>query len=190
MNAKRASREPGEPSPHKEPTELRRTFARNLRLAREAARLTQNGLAVAASLGDGVVANIEVNAANMTLDTLTRLAKALGLTELDLLLPNLEHLGRLEHIVKTQVGPRPRGPRSKTEPTELRRRFARNLRAKRLVAKLLQNDLATSAGIARTLVRDIERHCQNVRLDTVTQLAKSLGCTEIDLLGGPSAENR
>ena len=183
VNAKRAGHAPGESSPHKEPTELRRTIARNLRLARVAAGLSQHGLAVAASSDAGVVADIEANAANMTLDTLTRLTHALGLTEIDLLLPNLERLERLKHVVRTKVSPRPRGPRSKPEPTELQRRLACNLRAKRLEAKLLQKDLATSAGIARTLVRDIERHCQNVTLDTVTRLAIPLGCTEIDLLG-------
>ena len=183
VNAKRAGRAPGEPSPHKEPTELRRTLARNLRLAREAAQLTQRGLARAASCDPGVIAIIEASAANTTLDILTRLTHALGLTELDLLLPNLEYHERLKHVVT-----RPRGPRSKTEPTELQRRLARNLHAKRQKANLLQKELAKRAGISLWLIGDIERHCQNVRLDTVTQLAKSLGCNETDLLGPAPAD--
>jgi hypothetical protein len=35
---------------------------------------------------------------------------------------------------------------------------------------------------------NIEVHCQNVRLDTVTRVAKALGCTEISLLG-PAPED-
>jgi len=53
MDAKRVDRAPGEPSPHKEPTELRRTFSRNLRQAREAAGLSQHGLAKAAFCSTG-----------------------------------------------------------------------------------------------------------------------------------------
>ena len=48
VNAKRVNRASGEPSPHQEPTELRRTFARNLRQAREAAGLSKFALAKAA----------------------------------------------------------------------------------------------------------------------------------------------
>lgn len=126
-----------------------------------------------------MLANIETNAANMTLDTLTRLANALGLTEIDLLLPNLEQLDRLKHVVRTQVSRRPR----ESEPTELRRRLARNLLTRRRKEKLLQRQVAAGAGISLSLIVDIEVHCQNVTLDTVTRLAITLDCTEIDLLG-------
>jgi len=84
-----SSRAPRERSPHQEPTEIRRTFARNLRQAREAAGLSLRALAKAALCDPGQLVNIETNAANSALDTVTRLAEALGLTEIDLLLPNM-----------------------------------------------------------------------------------------------------
>src|SRR5271157_340017 len=76
-----SSRAPRERSPHQEPTEIRRTFARNLRQAREAAGLSLRALAKAALSDPAQLANIEANAANITLDTIARLAKSLGLTE-------------------------------------------------------------------------------------------------------------
>src|SRR5208282_2320792 len=91
VSAKRVSRAPGEPSPHREPTEIRRTLARNLRQAREAAGLSLRALAKAALYNRKLLIDIEDNAANTTLDTVARLAKALGLTEIDLLLPNMEN---------------------------------------------------------------------------------------------------
>jgi transcriptional regulator with XRE-family HTH domain len=92
MSAKRVGRAPGEPSSHDEPTELRRTFARNLRQAREAAGLSLRALAKAAHYNNLQLADLETNATNVTLDTVERLAKALGLTEIDLLRPDMENV--------------------------------------------------------------------------------------------------
>lgn len=177
MNAKPVNSAPGEPSVPDEPTELRRTLARNLRLFREAAELSQYGLAKAAFCGRLLLANIETNAANTTLDTITRLAKALGVTEVDLLLPNPEN------VTRRRVSREPKDPWVKTEPTELRRRFARNLRARRERAGLLQTGLAKLAGMPLSRVGHIEVKAQNVTLDTITRLAQQLECNEIDLLG-------
>jgi len=176
VSAKRVSRAPGEPSPHQEPTEIRRTLARNLRQAREAAGLSQAALTKAASCDRRQVRNIEVDAANTTLDTVARLAKALGLTEIDLLLPNMEN------VTAQRLSLAPEEPLSKTEPTEFRRRFARNLRQAREAAGLPQRVLASAAALSLSRVWKIEVKAINVTLDTVTVLAKQLGCTEIDLL--------
>jgi transcriptional regulator with XRE-family HTH domain len=177
MSAKRVSRVPGDPSAHDEPSAVRRTFARNLRHAREAAGLTQHVLAKVASCSRGLIAEIEIDATNVKLDTITRLAKALGLTEIDLLRPSMEE------IAVKRVNRAPVEPLSKTEPTEFRRRFARNLREIRLTAGLFQKMLAKAAGIQPSLEGDIEVNAKNVTLDTVTRLANALGVTEIDLLG-------
>lgn len=176
VNAKRVKRPPEEPSPHKEPTEFRRTFAHNLRQAREAAGLSQHALARAASCNHRLLANIETSAANVKLDTISRLAKPLGLTEIDLLLPNMDH------VTAKRVSCAPGEPLSKTEPTEFRRRFARNLRERRESAGLFQTSLAKAAGMPLSSEGDIEVNAVNVTLDTVTRLAKALGVTEIDLL--------
>ena len=176
MSAKRVSRAPGEPSPHQEPTEIRRTFARNLRHAREAAGLLQSEFARIALYDYRHLVDIEVNARNATLDTITRVAKPLGLTEIDLLLPNMGN-GTVKRVSRVAAE-----PPSKTEPTEFRRTFARNLRQAREAAGLLQRELAKAAGMPPTRVGDIEVHAPNVTLDTVTRLATSLSLTEIDLL--------
>jgi transcriptional regulator with XRE-family HTH domain len=176
VSAKRVDRAPGEPSPHEQPTELRRTFARNLRHARKAAGLTQHALAKVAACAPRLLANIEIRAANVKLDTITRLAMSLALTEIDLLLPDMDNI-RIE-----RWRPPPVEPLSKTEPTEFRRRLARNLRKRRLAAGLYQKVLSNAAGVQMSAVAEIERTAKNVTLDTVTRLAKALGVTEIDLL--------
>jgi len=176
VSAKRVSRAPGELSPHQEPTEIRRTFARNLRQAREAAGLSHHALAKAALYDRRLLIDIEDNAANTTLDTIARLAKLLGLAEIDLLLPNMGNGTAKRGSLA------PGEPLSKTEPTELRRRFARNLRQAREAAGLPQRVLARAAAISLSGVWHIEVNAPNVTLDTITGLAKQLGCTEIDLL--------
>ena len=182
VSAKRVSRAPGEPSPHQEPTEIRRTFARNLRQAREAAGLLQSEFARIALYDHRHLVDIEVNAGNATLDTITRLAKPLGLTEIDLLLPNMGN-GTVKRVSRAAAE-----PLSKTEPTEFRRTFARNLRQAREAAGLSQRALAKAASCDRQLLMDIEDNAANTTLDTVARLAKALGLTAIDLLL-PNMEN-
>jgi transcriptional regulator with XRE-family HTH domain len=177
VSAKRVSRVPRDPSAHDEPSEVRRTFARNLRQAREAAGLTQHAFARVAACDPRLLANIETRAANVKLDTITRLARALSVTEIDLLLPDIDN-------ARIKRGRRPPvEPLSKTEPTDFRRRFARNLRETRLAAGLYQKALSNTAGVQVSAVGEIEVHAINVTLDTVTRLAKALGVGEIDLLG-------
>ena len=179
MNAKRVSRQPGEPSPHDTPTDFRRMFASNLRQAREAAGLSQYALASSASFNPKHLANIENKAANTTLDTITRLARALGLREIDLLRPDVRT------VMAVRVPGAPEALPSKTEPSEFRRTFARNLRAIRRAAGLQQTALAQAAAMKLPSISAIEVNSKNVTLDTITLLAKHLGCSEIDLLAPP-----
>ena len=119
------------------------------------------------SLYPSTASEDETRAANVKLDTITRLARALGLTEIDLLLPDMEI------SCESKRGRRPPAePLSKTEPTEFRRRFARNLRARREAAGLFQKALSNAAGMQVSAVGDIEVHATNVTLDTVTRLAQ------------------
>jgi transcriptional regulator with XRE-family HTH domain len=181
VNANSVSRAPEDPSAAQgEPSEVRRTFARNLRHARETAGLTQYALAKVASCSVQQLAQIETTDANVKLDTITRLARALSVTEIDLLLPAMDNT-----LIKR--GRRPQvEPLSKTEPTEFRRRFARNLREKRRAVGLYQKALSNAAGVQVSAVGEIEVHAKNVTLDTVTRLSKALGVREIDLLGPES----
>ena len=104
--------------------------------------MTQYALAKASSAcARGLIANIETDAANVKLDTITRLAKSLALTEIDLLGPGMDN------ITSSELRRPPGEPLSKTEPTEFRRRFARNLREKRLAVGLYQKALSKVAGV-------------------------------------------
>jgi transcriptional regulator with XRE-family HTH domain len=64
---------------------LRATFARNLRAARLAEGLSQEALAERADLHRTYVSSVERCERNITLDTVERLANALGVKPLDLL---------------------------------------------------------------------------------------------------------
>lgn len=85
MNAKRVAQDGEGVMPSSEPTEIRRTFARNLRLAREAKGLSQRELAKLAGVSQKYIWEIEVGAKNVTLDRVTEIARHLDMTELDLL---------------------------------------------------------------------------------------------------------
>ena len=85
MNAKRVARAAGEPVLEAEPSGIRHTFARNLRHAREAKGLSQRELARLAGVSQKYIWQIEVDAANVTLDRVTEMARHLGMTELALL---------------------------------------------------------------------------------------------------------
>jgi transcriptional regulator with XRE-family HTH domain len=87
VNAKRVTRDDGGSKPDSEPTEIRRTFARNLRLAREEKGLSQRELAKLAGVSQKYIWQIEVGATNVTLDRITEIALHLGMTELELLTP-------------------------------------------------------------------------------------------------------
>jgi transcriptional regulator with XRE-family HTH domain len=167
----------GDPSDNDEPSEIRRRFARNLRQAREAAGLPQNALAGIAACTPRLLANIETRAANVKLDTITRLARALSVREIDLLLPDMGQIP-----IKRGRRP-PIEPLSKADPTPFRRQFALNLRERRLAAGLYQKVLSNIAGVQISAVGEIEVHATNVTLDTVSRLARALGVKEIDLLG-------
>jgi transcriptional regulator with XRE-family HTH domain len=63
------------------------TFARNVLAAREAAGLTQRELARRTGASRNHVSEVEQDARNVTLAMVTRYARALGVSELDLLTP-------------------------------------------------------------------------------------------------------
>jgi transcriptional regulator with XRE-family HTH domain len=140
--------------------------------------LTQYSLARIASCSMRHLAKIETTAANVKLDMVTRLARSLALAEVDLLLPDMDNIP----IKRGRHRP-PIEPLSKTEPTTIRQWFAHNLRARREAAGLSQKELSNAAGVQVSAVGVIEVHATNVTLETVARLAKTLGVTEIDLLG-------
>ena len=89
MNARRVVKPPGslDPPPVRQPSEVAKTLARNVRIARHDAGLTQRELAELAQLSTRVIWEIEDKYRNINLSTLTTLARALGKTEAQLLTP-------------------------------------------------------------------------------------------------------
>jgi predicted transcriptional regulator len=69
------------------PSEIRLAFARNLRAAREQAGLSQRELGRLAGFSQKYIWQMETEAMNVTLDVISRLSRALGKRELDLLQP-------------------------------------------------------------------------------------------------------
>ena len=85
--------EPGEPEPAsvkrtaKRPSPLQRAFAANLVVARERAGLSQRALAQLISASPTQISEIETCTRNVTFRTVTRLARALKMSEFELLAP-------------------------------------------------------------------------------------------------------
>jgi transcriptional regulator with XRE-family HTH domain len=68
--------------------DIQKLFARNLRLARQRAGLSQEGLAHAAGLDRTYVSGIEREMRNPTLTVVAKLASAVGVRAHELLAPN------------------------------------------------------------------------------------------------------
>ena len=65
---------------------------------------------------------------------------------------------------------------------ELRKAFARNLRAARLTKKVSQEELAGRAELDRTYISALERCLYSASLDTIERIAKALNVEPAALL--------
>lgn len=59
--------------------------------------------------------------------------------------------------------------------------LATNIRLRRKLLKISQEELAGRAGLHRTYLGAIERAQQNVSIDNIEKIANALGCTVGDL---------
>ncbi|MBX3576099.1 MAG: helix-turn-helix transcriptional regulator [Rhizobiaceae bacterium] len=73
---------------------------------------------------------------------------------------------------------------------EIREVFARNLRRRRQVAGLSQEELAHRADIDRTYVSALERSVYAATIDVVDKLAGVLGVDASDLLKRPATPDK
>ena len=72
--------------------------------------------------------------------------------------------------------------RKRTHQETARERFARNVRATRIILGLSQEFLAAEAGVHRTYIGSVERGERNVSVDTMERLATALHIDIVDLL--------
>ena len=85
VNARRIKAGATETGSSSERNELRAAFSRNVRTLRKAAGLTQRALAAAAEITQKKVWQIETAAPNVTLDTVTNIARHLDVSVYELL---------------------------------------------------------------------------------------------------------
>lgn len=90
VNAKRITRAAGELAPMAEPSDFRRTFARNLRSAREEVGISQRELAKLAGVSQRYISEIETSSKNVSMDVITVLSRHVGKSEIDLLTPQVK----------------------------------------------------------------------------------------------------
>lgn len=73
---------------------------------------------------------------------------------------------------------------------ELRKAFARNLRAARAAKKVSQEELAERAQLDRTYISALERCLYSASLDTIERIAKALSVEPASLLERESRGRR
>lgn len=72
---------------------------------------------------------------------------------------------------------------SKTQKSNIRQIFAKNLKSERLAKNLSQEELADLAGLHRTYVSSVERGERNISIDNIAKLAQALGISISVLIG-------
>jgi transcriptional regulator with XRE-family HTH domain len=168
-----------------------KAMGRVLRRWRELSRLTALEVAQRADVDLRQVQRLELGTGNPTLETVTKLAAAMGMAvttalaevERDLYRADgkrpplfLRDGDRKRAAVARAPAAVPMGPAME--------RLARALKARRAELGLTQTDLATRAQVSRSRVQTIEAMSHAATLDTLDRLAEALDCDVVELLGG------
>ncbi len=165
-------------------------IGRVLRRWRELSRLTALEVAQRADVDLRQYQRIELGRGNPTLETVTKLAAAMGMAvtttvgevERDLYRADgkrpplfLRDGGRKQAAAQREPATVPMGPAME--------RLARALKARRAELGFTQTDLATRAQVSRSRVQSIEAMQHAVTVDTLDRLAEALDCDVAELLG-------
>ncbi len=67
-------------------------------------------------------------------------------------------------------------------PSPLRRIFADNIRARRRILEISQEELADRCGLHRTYVGAVERAERNVSIDNIARISAALDATASEML--------
>jgi transcriptional regulator with XRE-family HTH domain len=140
---------------------LRASFAAAVKRRRMELGVSQEELAVRASLDRTGISRLERLAPNVTLDTADSVSRALGSS-----VPGL--LG--ESVSKEQ------------ETAASKDVFAARVREERVSRNLTQEEVGDRALVDRNYVSDVERGKKNARLDTVDAFGRGLGVRPLSLL--------
>lgn len=168
-----------------------KAIGRVLRRWRELARLTAMEVAQRADVDLRQYQRLERGQGNPTLETVNKLAAAMGIAvtsamaefERDLYRADGKRAPLLLRDVATP--PDRREPRRAVVPMgPSLERVAKAVRARRDALGLTQTDLAARAGISRSKVQSIEAMAHATTLDTLDRLAEALDCDVVELLGG------
>jgi len=148
---------------------LAETFAEQVRLLREGAKLSQEALGDRLGLDRTVISRIERTRPNLTMARAAAIAEALG--------ASVSQVLRQAEAKDVDVEPLEREPAE-----ELLQRIPRSLKARREQSELSQRQLADRMGVDRNWVSAVESGRENVTLGTIERFAKALGCEPIELL--------
>ncbi|MGU7781340.1 helix-turn-helix domain-containing protein [Burkholderia sp. PU8-34] len=152
---------------------LAKTFAEQVRLLREAEKLSQEGLGDRIGLDRTVISRIERTRPNLTIARAALIAAALGVS--------VSRLLRSEDANATTSAP------SKQETAEeLLQRIPKNLKAHREQSNMTQRQLAERLGADRNWVSAVESGRENLTLNTIEKFANALNKTPIELLANPA----
>jgi transcriptional regulator with XRE-family HTH domain len=145
-------------------------IARRVQELRSGRGLSQDEFARLVGCHRSQVSQVERGVKNLSVDTIDRFAKALGVDALSLL----------------QTGPVvARDPR---KALSLRERVSRNVLALRSARGMAQDALSESAGLSRNYVSSLEVRKKNVALSHLEMLAIALGVPLSELLASPESD--
>jgi transcriptional regulator with XRE-family HTH domain len=126
---------------------------------------------------------IERGEANLTLDSLLRLAAGLDRSPSALLRELEQSLGPEATSVGEDAAPASASPeRDEDAPPSFRSWLAREVVARRLALHLTQRELASRASLSMSAVQSVERGRHAPTTHTLEALASALGCSLADLM--------
>jgi transcriptional regulator with XRE-family HTH domain len=150
-----------------------RLFGENMRAARHKAGLSQVALSQATQLDRAAISFLERAERSPDQSTLVRVARALEVKPVDLLVG-----------VGLVAGGARELPSGTEMPDKPALRFGANLRLARKQAALSQEALAYEAEVDRAAISVYERGGREPNLRTVLKLARALGMSPVTLLDG------
>lgn len=155
---------------------LAKTFAEQMRLLREAEKLSQEALGDRVGLDRTVISRIERTHPNLTIARAASIAIALGV--------GLSRL--LKGVGSEAVTP---APSNQESVEELLQRIPHNLKTHREQSKLTQRQLAERLGTDRNWVSAVESGRGNVTLNTIEKFAIALNRGPLELLASPTEDD-